>query len=93
MSRAFYDGGALLGQGQPPPKFEALDLPRSPGSVFGGLTVITSSAVPPGCALLYAEPSVQQQREMAGMTVLERAEYMHRNGRATVICWDEEASR
>lgn len=73
------------------PEFTAQELPRSPGSVFGGLTIISSSAVPPGCALAFAEPTEDQRREMAGMSVLERAEYMHRKGKATLMRFDPDA--
>jgi hypothetical protein len=84
----FCDGGALLASIDP--LFEAHELPRSPGSVFGGLTVVTSTAVPRGCALLYSEPTAEQQLEMTGMTLLERAAYMHRKGKAKLMRFEEE---
>jgi len=72
------------------PVFAAVTLPEAPGSVFGGLTIITSTAVAPGRAMLFSEPSPEQKREMVGVSPLEQAAYLHKHGRAVMVRFEEE---
>ncbi len=62
------------------------------GPVFGGPTIIASTAVPPGCVFMFAPLSAEQEREAAGMTTLERAEYLVRNGKAAMVRFGKEVS-